>query len=99
MMAAKGAIYPVEQLMNDAGEPFDKSDYLPAVISYYQTPEGELLSMPFNSSTPVMWYNADALEAAGVEPPETWMMLRPLQQLWSKTAWHVACPLAGNHGL
>ncbi|MCF4099300.1 sn-glycerol-3-phosphate ABC transporter substrate-binding protein UgpB [Maritalea mediterranea] len=72
MMAAKGAIYPVEQLMNDAGESFDKSDYLPAVISYYQTPEGELLSMPFNSSTPVMWYNADALEAAGVEPPETW---------------------------
>ncbi|MEO3417137.1 sn-glycerol-3-phosphate ABC transporter substrate-binding protein UgpB [Roseovarius sp. CAU 1744] len=72
MMAAEGAIYPVEKLMNDAGESFDKSDFLPAVISYYQTPEGELLSMPFNSSTPVLWYNADALEAAGVTPPETW---------------------------
>ncbi|MEH6523211.1 sn-glycerol-3-phosphate ABC transporter substrate-binding protein UgpB [Sulfitobacter sp.] len=72
MMSAKGAIYPMEQLMKDAGEPFDKSDYLPAVISYYQTPEGELLSMPFNSSTPVLWYNADALKAAGVDVPETW---------------------------
>lgn len=72
MMAAKGAIYPMEALMKDAGEPFDKSDYLPAVISYYQTPEGELLSMPFNSSTPVLWYNADALKAAGVGVPETW---------------------------
>ncbi|MEZ5715816.1 MAG: sn-glycerol-3-phosphate ABC transporter substrate-binding protein UgpB [Paracoccaceae bacterium] len=72
MMAAKGAVYPVEQLMQDAGEPFDKSGYLPAVISYYETPEGQLLSMPFNSSTPVMWYNADALKAAGVEPPKTW---------------------------
>jgi len=72
MMAAKGAIYPVEQLMADANEPFDKSDYLPAVISYYQTPEGELLSMPFNSSTPVLWYNADALKSAGVEAPKTW---------------------------
>lgn len=72
MMAAKGAIYPVEKLMADAGEPFDKSDYLPAVISYYQTPDGELLSMPFNSSTPVLWYNADALKAAGVEVPKTW---------------------------
>ena len=72
MMAAKRAIYPVEQMMADSGEPFDKSDYLPAVISYYQTPEGELLSMPFNSSTPVLWYNADALSAAGVEPPKTW---------------------------
>jgi len=72
MMAAKGAIYPIEKLMNDANEPFDKSDYLPAVISYYQTPEGELLSMPFNSSTPVLWYNADALKTAGVSAPTTW---------------------------
>ena len=55
MMAAKGAVYPVEQVMKDSGEKFDKSDFLPAVISYYQTPEGELLSMPFNSSTPVLW--------------------------------------------
>jgi sn-glycerol 3-phosphate transport system substrate-binding protein len=72
MMAAKGAIVPVEKMMADAGEPFDKTDYLPAVISYYQTPEGQLLSMPFNSSTPVLWYNADALEAAGVAVPKTW---------------------------
>ena len=80
MMAAKGAIYPVEQMMKDAGEPFDKSDFLPAVISYYQTPEGELLSMPFNSSTPVMWYNADALKAAGVEAPKTWDDVKTVSQ-------------------
>jgi len=73
MMAAKGAIYPVEDLMKEAGEPFQSSDYLPAVISYYQTPEGKLLSMPFNSSTPVLWYNKDAFAKAGVaKPPETW---------------------------
>ncbi|MBT4934397.1 MAG: sn-glycerol-3-phosphate ABC transporter substrate-binding protein UgpB [Rhodospirillaceae bacterium] len=73
MMAAKGAVYPVEQVMKDAGEPFDKSDYLPAVISYYQTPNGDLLSMPFNSSTPVLWYNKDAFKKAGVTSvPKTW---------------------------
>jgi len=73
MMAAKGAVYPVEQVMKDAGEPFDKSIYLPAVISYYQTPAGELLSMPFNSSTPVLWYNKDAFKKAGVASvPKTW---------------------------
>ncbi|MCR9267117.1 MAG: sn-glycerol-3-phosphate ABC transporter substrate-binding protein UgpB [Alphaproteobacteria bacterium] len=72
MMAAEGAIYPVEEMMADAGEPFDGSDYLPAVVSYYETPEGELLSMPFNSSSPVLWYNADALAAAGVDVPTTW---------------------------
>lgn len=73
MMAAKGAIYPVEQVMKDGGEKFDKSDYLSAVISYYQTPEGELLSMPFNSSTPVLWYNKDAFKKAGLSKvPATW---------------------------
>jgi len=73
MMAAKGAVYPVEQVMKDSGVALDKSDYLPAVISYYQTPEGELLSMPFNSSTPVLWYNRDAFKKAGLESaPKTW---------------------------
>ena len=73
MMAAKGAVYPVEQVMKDSGVALDKSDYLPAVISYYQTPQGELLSMPFNSSTPVLWYNRDAFKKAGLEgAPKTW---------------------------
>ena len=73
MMAAKGAVYPVGDVMKDAGEPFNTSDYLPAVISYYQTPDGKLLSMPFNSSTPVLWYNKDAFAKAGIaQPPKTW---------------------------
>ncbi|HID69629.1 MAG TPA: sn-glycerol-3-phosphate ABC transporter substrate-binding protein UgpB [Desulfobacterales bacterium] len=73
MMAAKGAVYPVEQMMTDAGMKLDKSAFLPAVISYYQTPDGALLSMPFNSSTPVLWYNKDAFAKAGVkEVPKTW---------------------------
>ncbi len=80
MMAAKGAVYPLEKMMKDAGEPFDKSDYLPAVISYYQTPDGELLSMPFNSSTPVLWYNKDALAKAEVDVPETWADIKTASQ-------------------
>ncbi|MEM9263532.1 MAG: extracellular solute-binding protein, partial [Pseudomonadota bacterium] len=66
MMAAKGAVYPVEDMMKDAGEKFDSNAFLPAVISYYQTPGGKLLSMPFNSSTPVLWYNQDAFAKAGI---------------------------------
>ncbi|EBA14249.1 SN-glycerol-3-phophate ABC transporter, periplasmic SN-glycerol-3-phosphate-binding protein [Roseobacter sp. SK209-2-6] len=80
MMAAKGAIYPVEKLMNDTGENFDGKAFLPAVVSYYQTPEGELLSMPFNSSTPVLWYNKDAIEAAGAKVPETWAEVKTTAQ-------------------
>lgn len=74
MMAAedKGAIYPVYKLMKDAGVDFDQSAYLPAVISYYTDTDGNLLSLPFNSSTPVLWYNKTALDAAGVAIPTTW---------------------------
>ena len=73
MMAAEGAVYPIEDVMNDHGFTLDKQGFLPAVISYYQTPEGKLLSMPFNSSTPVMWYNKDAFAKAGIRKvPETW---------------------------
>ena len=73
MMAAKGAIYPVHKLMADTNTPFDQSIYLPAVISYYTTPDNKLLSLPFNSSTPVLWYNADAFKKAGIaSAPTTW---------------------------
>ncbi|MEL6792775.1 MAG: extracellular solute-binding protein, partial [Pseudomonadota bacterium] len=74
MMAAEGngAIYPVHQLMADAGVEFDQSAYLPGVISYYTDTDGKLLSLPFNSSTPVLWYNKTKMEELGVEVPTTW---------------------------
>lgn len=73
MMAAKGAIKPVYELMREAGEPFDPKSYLPAVTGYYSTSKGEMLSFPFNSSTAVLWYNKDALQKAGLAaPPQTW---------------------------
>ena len=75
MMAAKGAVKPVYQLMADAGEPFDPKVYLPAITGYYSTADGKMLSMPFNSSTSVMYYNKDAFKKAGLDPdkpPQTW---------------------------
>ena len=75
MMAAQGAIVPVYQLMADTGEPFDPNAYLSTVTGYYTTPDGQMLSMPFNSSTPVLYYNVDAFEKAGLDPenpPKTW---------------------------
>ena len=75
MMAAEGAIVPVYQLMADAGVPFDPSAFLPAVVGYYTDPDGNMLSMPFNSSTPILYYNRNVFEAAGLDPnqpPRTW---------------------------
>jgi sn-glycerol 3-phosphate transport system substrate-binding protein len=75
MMMSKGAIKPVTQLMKDAGQKFDPSVYVPAVAGYYTAPNGEMMSLPFNSSTTVFHYNKDAFKAAGVDPenpPKTW---------------------------
>lgn len=73
MMAAEGAVYPVHQMMADQGEPFDQSRYIPAVIGYYTSTDGNLLSMPFNSSTPVVFWNKQAFAKAGLDrAPVTW---------------------------
>ncbi len=75
MMASKGAIVPVAQMMKDAGQKFDPSLYIPAVASYYTAPNGQMLSFPFNSSTTVFYINKDAFKAAGLDsskPPTTW---------------------------
>ncbi|AVO38035.1 sn-glycerol-3-phosphate ABC transporter substrate-binding protein UgpB [Pukyongiella litopenaei] len=68
MMAAKGAIKPVYELMAESGADWDPDAYIGAVKGYYTTTDGEMLSMPFNSSTPVLWVNRDALTAAGLDP-------------------------------
>ena len=75
MMSAKGAIKPVHEVMKEAGEKFDPTAYLPAITGYYSTAKGDMLSMPFNSSSMVMWYNKDAFKKAGLDPekpPKTW---------------------------
>ena len=75
MMAAQGAVYPVHQLMTDKGQPWNPEGFLQPVVGYYSDTEGNILSMPFNSSTPIMYYNKDVFEAAGLDPeqpPRTW---------------------------
>jgi sn-glycerol 3-phosphate transport system substrate-binding protein len=75
MMAAKGAIYPVFELMRDESEAFSPAAYLPAVTSYYTDVAGNMLSFPFNASTPILYYNKNLFRSAGLDPdvaPKTW---------------------------
>jgi sn-glycerol 3-phosphate transport system substrate-binding protein len=78
MMAAKGAIKPVYELARETGWNLDPNIYIPAVRGYYS--EGDkMISMPWNSSTPIMYYNVDAFKKAGLDPdkpPKTWAELR-----------------------
>jgi sn-glycerol 3-phosphate transport system substrate-binding protein len=73
-MMLSGAVYPVWELMRDNEIKIDWNDFIKPVVGYY-TKDGKLYSMPFNSSTPIFYYNKDAFKKAGLDPerpPKTW---------------------------
>ncbi|MHA2938353.1 extracellular solute-binding protein [Vibrio sp. RC27] len=72
IMNAPGVATPVQDVLVDAGYPFNSQDYLEGVRNFYANTEGKMIGMPFNSSTPVLYYNKDLLSKAGVEAPKTY---------------------------
>jgi sn-glycerol 3-phosphate transport system substrate-binding protein len=75
MMNAEGAIKPVTEVLTEAGMTFDKSQYLPGIVAYYSRPDGTMLSFPYNSSSPILYFNKDIFQTAGLDvanPPKTW---------------------------
>jgi sn-glycerol 3-phosphate transport system substrate-binding protein len=94
MMSAKGAIKPVYQMMAEQHEPFDTKDYLGAVAGYYSDTKGNMISMPFNSSSQVLYINKNAFKTAGLDPnaaPKTWAemekVMTKLKQSGAKCAY------------
>ncbi|RFB15312.1 ABC transporter substrate-binding protein [Bacillus sp. HNG] len=64
-MINSGNIKPIQELVDADG--YDMSGLEENIINYYSL-DGKFYSMPFNSSTPVMYYNKDAFTAAGLDP-------------------------------
>ena len=62
-MIDSGWVVPMQDLIDAAG--YDLSQIEPNIAAYYTTDRG-LYSMPFNSSTPLLYYNKDMFEAAGI---------------------------------
>lgn len=68
-----GEFYPVHKLMADTGVTVDWSDYFAGIANYYSSSKGEFFSMPWNSSTPVYYFNKAHFDKAGItEAPLTW---------------------------
>lgn len=68
-----GEFYPVHQMMADFNIKIDWNDYFPGIANYYASSKGELFSMPFNSSTPMLYVNKEHYAAAGLDAfPKTW---------------------------
>src|SRR5688572_9792934 len=73
-MLMSGAIHPVFQLLKEQEVAVNWGDFIKPVVAYYSK-DGNLYSMPFNSSSPILYYNKDAFKKAGLDPakpPATW---------------------------
>jgi len=71
MLDSKSA-EPIQTLI-DASK-FDTSNFEPALLNYYSI-DKKLVGMPFNSSTPLLYYNKKLFSEAGLDPntpPKTW---------------------------
>jgi sn-glycerol 3-phosphate transport system substrate-binding protein len=60
-----GWVVPVQKYIDS--DKYDKTKIEPNLLSYY-TIDSKLWSMPFNSSTPILYYNKTAFKEAGLDP-------------------------------
>ena len=75
MLGSRQAIVPVYQLMQANHIKLTRQQFFPAIGSYYANTKGQLMALPFNSSSPVLYYNKAAFKKAGLNPnipPKTW---------------------------
>lgn len=94
IIGARGAVLPAEDLLKQAGAHFDVTDYIAGVRYMYADAAGKMIGMPFNSSTPILYYNTEALEKAGVQAPRTW---EEFEQIAPKLKAAGYVPLAQSH--
>ncbi|MDB9878576.1 MAG: extracellular solute-binding protein [Amylibacter sp.] len=70
---APGATIPVADLMQEYGKGFDIEDYIEGVRYFYADSAGKMIGLPFNASTPLLYFNKEAFAKAGItNPPATW---------------------------
>jgi len=92
-MIDSGAILPVYKLPVILGESWDWAKYIIPIRNYYSVKE-KLYSMPFNSSTAMLYYNKDLFRKAGLDPnkpPTTWKEMEEIGKklLQSRVVDHV----------
>jgi sn-glycerol 3-phosphate transport system substrate-binding protein len=92
-LQAIDAIVPLEERISQSGDTTLKDDVFPAFWANSQA-DGQIWSIPFQRSTPVMYYNKDAFRAAGLDPdqpPQNWADLAEVcQQLTMRDGSNVA---------
>lgn len=74
-MLLSNAIVPVHELLAAHGHRVDWSDFIKPIAGFYSW-RNQLQAMPFNSSTPILFFNREVFARAGLEKPAaTWQEL------------------------
>ena len=75
MMLQETNYVPVGDLLAKYQSHFDPNDYIDVVWKFYSAPNGKMLSLPWNASTGILFYNKTAFKKSGLDPekpPVTW---------------------------
>lgn len=89
MSSPPGIIKPVEELMQEQGIALPQDDFIPSVREFYSR-KGQLMALPFNLSTPILYYNLDMLAKIGYTPanfPRTWDDMQVLAEKAKKAGY------------
>jgi len=97
-MLLSDATMPVQDLLDQRGYKVDWADFVKPVAGFYSY-KGKLMTMPFNSSSPILWYNKTHFEKAGfAKPAETWQELeKQLYAIKQKGVSACGSVLAGDY--
>lgn len=97
----EGVILPVQDYLDamDSGQAII-DDIFPALLLNGEDEDGVIWSMPFQRSTPILFYNADMLSEAGFdEPPKNNEELLTIAEALTKpdgSQWGLLVPFAGG---
>ena len=89
MLSPKGVIKPVHELMQEQGMSLPEDDFIQSVREFYSE-KSKLVAMPFNLSTPVLYYNLDILAKVGYSQtnfPKTWDEMEVLAEQIKKAGY------------
>jgi sn-glycerol 3-phosphate transport system substrate-binding protein len=80
-MLDSGAIIPVTEMVKPGAIDFD--DYIAPILNYYKI-SGKLYSMPFNSSTAIIYYNKEVFQKAGLDPGKPPATFKDVEEMGRK---------------
>ena len=88
---------PLYSVMEKAGQPLNAADFSPDLKSGVVDGKGRMVALPLIYSTPVLFYNKNALRKAGLnpeQPPQTWFEMQGMLDKLQDAGY--ACPYTSS---